>query len=80
MGGGVDKVGVGDQGGRKANGRTVECDNQNLGVRVEGAGNVKIIGNESANQLAANTRAQLATWSDASDICPSRESAELLGR
>lgn len=54
MGRGVDEVRVGDEGGREANDGPVEAHDENLGMRVEGLGNVQIEGDEGAQPELAD--------------------------
>lgn len=42
--GAVDEVGVGDQGGGEANDGAVEADDEDLGVGVEGLGDIEVVG------------------------------------
>ena len=50
MWGCVDEVGMGDQRGRKTNGRAVQRSDEDLGVRVKGVGDVEVVGHKSAKR------------------------------
>ena len=66
----VDEVRMGDQRGREADGRTVESDDEDLRVRVEGAGDVDVVGHETAGEFPADAAAQFAgVGADASYVC-----------
>lgn len=49
----VDEVREGDEGGGEADGGAVECHDEDLGVGVEGAGDVDVVGDEAAEDVAA---------------------------
>lgn len=49
----VDEVGVGDEGGREADGGAVEGGDEDFGVGVEGLGYVEVVGEEGAEPVLA---------------------------
>lgn len=53
VGRGVDEVGEGDQGGGETDGGAIERRHQDLGVRVEGVGDVQVVGDEALEPEAA---------------------------
>lgn len=53
MRGGVDEVGEGDERGGEADGGAVERRDQDLGVCVEGVGDVQVVGDEGLEPVAA---------------------------
>jgi hypothetical protein len=48
---GVDEVSEGDQGGAEPNDRAVQPDNEDLGVLIEGARDVEVVGDEGAQPI-----------------------------
>lgn len=54
MWGCVDEVGETSKGSGEANGGTVEGDDKNLGVCVEGIGDVEVVGYEAGEEMAVN--------------------------
>lgn len=58
--GGVDEVGEGDEGGGEADRGAVQRRDEDLGVVVEGAGDVDVVGDEAADEVAAGGAAEVA--------------------
>lgn len=50
---GVDEVRMGDEGGGEADGGAVEGCDEDFGVRVEGLGDVEVVGEEGAEPVLA---------------------------
>lgn len=69
MRGGVDEVSHGDEGRGKADGGTVQGRDEDLGVIVESTGDVHVVGDEVADDLATDARAQAGIGTGAGYIC-----------
>lgn len=69
MRGGVDEVGHGDEGCGEADGGTVQGCDEDLGMVVESTGDVHVVGDEVANDLATDARAQAGIGTGAGYIC-----------
>lgn len=58
MWGRIDEVGETSKGSGEANSGTVEGDDKNLGVGVEGIGDVEVVGHEAGEEMAV----QVSSW------------------
>ena len=69
MRGGVDEVSHGDEGSGEADGGTVQGHDEDLGMGVESTGDVHVVGDEVADELATDVHARAATGACAGYIC-----------
>lgn len=67
--GGVDEVCEGDEGCGETDCWTVECGDKDLGVVVDGAGEIEVVDDEGPSDLSPGVAVQAAAWPGGVHVC-----------
>lgn len=69
MRGGVDEVGEGHKGCGETDCWAIECGDEDLGVVVDGAGEVEVVDDEGTGNLSPGVAVQAAAWPGGVHVC-----------